>query len=521
MPGARVALGPARARAGGAPRDPPPRAPRRALGRVLRARRRQGRRPAGGGAVHLRDGRGQPAPRGGRGRPRPRAAAGADRRPPAGAARDRRQPGRRPGQAVRRRGPSVLRGRRAGRDRGGAGRSRRRQVLAVAGQPRVGGRDGPAGGAGPPEPRLRRAAAARAARRSARAWAARRRAMDAGGAAEPPPGARQPARAAGGRLGREPAASGGGRVRRGRRLAGAGRPAVGGAAGTGGDLHLRHPAARGGVRRRPPAGPGRPDRGRADQQGPHRMARRRRAPDRDRPRGRLARPGPHRDTAPGGRPLRPARSGRGRALRRARRRRGGAPRAGGEDAAGAGVDAAVAGGGRGGAAGDRRAAGRDRGAIRGPGGARPGGRAAGGGHAGGRVEHAGPRRRRVRGPPRGPAPAGQPGCQRHRRAGRHRPRRRGVQWRADGGAARRPRVPARRHQRARRGAPLPRRRVGGLRQRRRRDLLVPAAGAPARALFRVAVRHAARARPGRARRRGPRCCWCRATATPTWRGTGR
>ena len=67
---------------------------RRALGRVLRARRRQGHRRARGAGLHVRDGGGQLRAGGVRGARGARAAARPDRRPAAGAAR-RSVPGRR------------------------------------------------------------------------------------------------------------------------------------------------------------------------------------------------------------------------------------------------------------------------------------------------------------------------------------------------------------------------------------------------------------------------------------------
>ena len=91
------------------------RAPRRALGRVLRARHRQGLRPARRRALHLGDRRGQPPSRGARGAPRPRPAARVHRRPPAGAARHRRGPDHRPARPVRRRAALVVRSRPARR----------------------------------------------------------------------------------------------------------------------------------------------------------------------------------------------------------------------------------------------------------------------------------------------------------------------------------------------------------------------------------------------------------------------
>ena len=90
---------------------------RRALGGLLRARRRAGERRAGGAPLHLGDGGGQLPPGGLRGRRVGAAAAGPDRRPAAGAARDRRRPDDRPGQALRRIGALVLRSRQPPRRR--------------------------------------------------------------------------------------------------------------------------------------------------------------------------------------------------------------------------------------------------------------------------------------------------------------------------------------------------------------------------------------------------------------------
>ena len=107
---------------------------------------------------------------------------------------------------------------------------------------------------------------------------------------------------------------------------------------------------------------------------------------------------------------------------------------------------------------------------------------------------------------------------------------------ADDPAHRRRRLPPRQQRPARSGRPLGRPHHRGARQRRRRDLLVPAPAHAARPrAVRAALRHAARSRPGRARRglrhrrhpcrvrraarvaaRHPRCWWCPATATPTW-----
>src|SRR5919198_716513 len=166
------------------------------------------------------------------------------------------------------------------------------------------------------------------------------------------------------------------------------------------------------------------------------------------------------------------------------------------------LDERLAAGGGAGEAGDRRAAGLQRGALRGQGRPRPGRGAARRGDPGGRVQHARARRGRLRRASRGPAPAGQPRRQRDRRAGGHGARGGGRQRRAGGGAVRRPVAAARRRQPARGRRPVPRRGAGGLRQQRRRDLLVPAAGAPAGSGVRAAVRHAPRAGPGRPRR-GP------------------
>src|SRR6185312_5131179 len=94
----------------------------------------QGGRAARRGAVHVRDRGGQLPPGGDRGRRVRGAAAGADRRPAAGAARHRGEPGHRPAEAVRRRGPLVRRGRGAGSPPGDE------RLLAVAGRPGLGRR---------------------------------------------------------------------------------------------------------------------------------------------------------------------------------------------------------------------------------------------------------------------------------------------------------------------------------------------------------------------------------------------
>ena len=72
----------------------------------------------GGGHLHLRDGGGQPRAGGDRGLPGAGAADRPHRRPAARAARGRRRADDRPGQALRRRGQVVLRGRRARRHAG-------------------------------------------------------------------------------------------------------------------------------------------------------------------------------------------------------------------------------------------------------------------------------------------------------------------------------------------------------------------------------------------------------------------
>ena len=124
------------------------------------------RRAAGGRAVHLRDGGGQLPPGGDRGRRVRRPAAGADGRPAARAHRHRRQPGDRPGQAVRQRGALV----RPGRAARAAARDDR--LLALAGRPGLGaglGRRGRPARPGPPQPPAARPAHPRAPRRPGRA----------------------------------------------------------------------------------------------------------------------------------------------------------------------------------------------------------------------------------------------------------------------------------------------------------------------------------------------------------------
>ena len=89
---------------------------------VPRARPGQGEPPAGRRAVHVGHGGGELPPGGHRGRRVRRAAARADRRPAAGAARHRRQPDDRPGQAVR----VAVRWYARGRSARARGRARRR-----------------------------------------------------------------------------------------------------------------------------------------------------------------------------------------------------------------------------------------------------------------------------------------------------------------------------------------------------------------------------------------------------------
>ena len=107
----RVAVDAARARAVARAGDRRSRDRRRALGRLLRARRRAGERAPGRGALHLRDGGGQPPSGGLRGRRVERAADRAHRRPAARAARHRRRADDRPAEALRLVRAVVLRGR--------------------------------------------------------------------------------------------------------------------------------------------------------------------------------------------------------------------------------------------------------------------------------------------------------------------------------------------------------------------------------------------------------------------------
>ena len=141
--------GPGRA---GAPRQAAVARPdRRAIGVVHRPRPGQGEPAAGGRALHFRDGGGQLPPGRDRGRRVSGPAAGADRRPAARAHQHRRQPGDRPGQAVRQRGALVRPG---GPARAAAGDDR---LLALAGLPGLGaclGRRGRPAGPGPSQPPL-------------------------------------------------------------------------------------------------------------------------------------------------------------------------------------------------------------------------------------------------------------------------------------------------------------------------------------------------------------------------------
>ncbi len=151
-------------------------------------------------------------------------------------------------------------------------------------------------------------------------------------------------------------------------------------------------------------------------------------------------------------------------------------------------------------------------AIRGPDRARRRRRVAARERARGRVEHAGSRRRELRGPARRHHVPCEPRRERHRRLhvdrARHRrgPVVRGC--RRDGRAHWRPLLPPRHQRPARCRAPGHRRDVRGGRQRRRRDLLLPPTGRPPRAL-RDGVRHA----PGRRPR--PRCARCTTCRSPT------
>ena len=118
VPRTRIALGAARARAGRRRPDPSARAPRRALGVVLRARAREGVGPPRGRPVHVGNRGRELPPRRARSAPRPRAVDRLHRRPPARAPRHRCRADHRPGEALRRRGALVLRRRRARRSRG-------------------------------------------------------------------------------------------------------------------------------------------------------------------------------------------------------------------------------------------------------------------------------------------------------------------------------------------------------------------------------------------------------------------
>ena len=122
-PLARGALAPARDRGDGDRR--------RALRRLLRPRRGAGERCAGGDALHLGHRRRQLPPGDLRGRPLRGPADRADRRPAAGAARDRRRPDDRPAEALRLLGALVLRGRHP------RGRRRRPAPLPLDRLPRV------------------------------------------------------------------------------------------------------------------------------------------------------------------------------------------------------------------------------------------------------------------------------------------------------------------------------------------------------------------------------------------------
>ena len=137
------------------------RLPRRAVGRVLRPRRGQGVGPAGGRAVHVGDGGGQLPPGGAGGPPRPGPAGRLHRRPPARAARHRRRPGRRPARSCTATpcagSPRSARPTTARRRRATGGRSRRGRSAEAVGPP-----------AGPVHLNLAVPRAARAHRRAAR-----------------------------------------------------------------------------------------------------------------------------------------------------------------------------------------------------------------------------------------------------------------------------------------------------------------------------------------------------------------
>ena len=132
---------------------------RRALRRLLRRGRGEGRVPAGRDRVHVRHGGGEPRPGRHRGARGARAARRPHRRPAARAARGRRRADDRPGQALRLGGEVVLRGRHA------RGDARADALDADARLPR--GVDGALRTPRPGAPELRAARAARAARRAA------------------------------------------------------------------------------------------------------------------------------------------------------------------------------------------------------------------------------------------------------------------------------------------------------------------------------------------------------------------
>ena len=116
---AGLALDAARARARASSERAAARPSRRARGGVLRARHREGDRSSGRGCLHEWHRRGRASAGRRRGVHEPRDAGPADRRPAAGAAWRRREPGDRPGRAVRRVRPSLHRRSRSG------GRARR------------------------------------------------------------------------------------------------------------------------------------------------------------------------------------------------------------------------------------------------------------------------------------------------------------------------------------------------------------------------------------------------------------
>src|SRR5215218_6701853 len=144
----------------------------------------------------------------------------------------------------------------------------------------------------------------------------------------------------------------------------------------------------------------------------------------------------------------------------------------------------------------RRAPGRVGDVVRGSRRARHRGRAARRRHDGRSVEHAGARHRSVRPPACGSALPRQPRRQRHRRVRLDGARCRHRFIRTDGRAARRPLSPSRRQRSPWCCRPRRRCHVRRPRQRRRRHLLVPAPGGPARPL-RAAVRHSPRLGPRR------------------------